>query len=220
MYCDRCGPTVGERDKHGLRNFLSIPVSGATAKFERWHCRSCGGPVTETRSVSEAERQRREENARADFARRTEGTFDVVVTVPAGVVDELRMGRTVADLSRTEVRKVRRLMKHWQVTGGVPGTVCAATTEDGAAKLVALFERLGAEVNLVEAQARTAEEGDDDSQALPTNGEATAGNAEPSGSAASADVLEQVRKLGELREAGILTEEEFESKKADLLRRL
>ena len=34
------------------------------------------------------------------------------------------------------------------------------------------------------------------------------------------DVIEQLRKLGELRAAGVLTEVEFEAKKADLLRRI
>jgi hypothetical protein len=34
------------------------------------------------------------------------------------------------------------------------------------------------------------------------------------------DPVEQIRKLGELRDAGILTQEEFEAKKADLLRRI
>jgi hypothetical protein len=33
-------------------------------------------------------------------------------------------------------------------------------------------------------------------------------------------VIEQIRKLGELRDAGLLTPEEFEAKKADLLGRL
>ena len=37
---------------------------------------------------------------------------------------------------------------------------------------------------------------------------------------AEPDVLTQIRKLGELKEAGLLTEEEFASKKADLLSRL
>ena len=34
------------------------------------------------------------------------------------------------------------------------------------------------------------------------------------------DVLEQLRKLGELRKAGVLTDAEFEAKKAELLGRL
>ncbi len=34
------------------------------------------------------------------------------------------------------------------------------------------------------------------------------------------DVTEQIRKLGELRDEGVLTDEEFEAKKADLLSRL
>lgn len=37
---------------------------------------------------------------------------------------------------------------------------------------------------------------------------------------AEPDVMEQLRKLGELRTAGVLTEEEFASKKAELLSRL
>ncbi len=45
---------------------------------------------------------------------------------------------------------------------------------------------------------------------------APAAPAPPSGDA----LIEQIRKLGELRDAGILTPEEFESKKADLLGRL
>lgn len=38
-------------------------------------------------------------------------------------------------------------------------------------------------------------------------------------STAAADPIEQLRKLGELRDAGVLTPEEFEAKKADLLKR-
>jgi hypothetical protein len=38
--------------------------------------------------------------------------------------------------------------------------------------------------------------------------------------AAEPDTLEQLRKLGELRAAGVLTDVEFEAKKADLLRRI
>jgi hypothetical protein len=36
----------------------------------------------------------------------------------------------------------------------------------------------------------------------------------------STDIPEQIRKLGELRDAGVLTEEEFEAKKKDLLDRM
>jgi hypothetical protein len=42
----------------------------------------------------------------------------------------------------------------------------------------------------------------------------------PTGGAASTDIPEQIRKLGELRDAGVLTEEEFEAKKKDLLDRM
>ena len=37
---------------------------------------------------------------------------------------------------------------------------------------------------------------------------------------AGADPLEQIRKLAELRDAGLLTEAEFEAKKTELLRRV
>ena len=36
----------------------------------------------------------------------------------------------------------------------------------------------------------------------------------------SSDVMETLRKLGELRDAGILTDAEFEEKKRDLLERI
>jgi len=36
----------------------------------------------------------------------------------------------------------------------------------------------------------------------------------------AADPLEQLRKLGELRDAGVLSEEEFAAKKADILSRM
>jgi hypothetical protein len=42
----------------------------------------------------------------------------------------------------------------------------------------------------------------------------------PKEGAASTDIPEQIRKLGELRDAGVLTEEEFEAKKKDLLDRM
>jgi len=38
--------------------------------------------------------------------------------------------------------------------------------------------------------------------------------------AADGDIIDQIRRLGELRDSGLLTPEEFETKKADLLRRL
>jgi hypothetical protein len=41
-----------------------------------------------------------------------------------------------------------------------------------------------------------------------------------SGGQATPDVTDQLRKLADLRDAGIVTAEEFEAKKADLLRRL
>jgi hypothetical protein len=42
----------------------------------------------------------------------------------------------------------------------------------------------------------------------------------PAGPAPDPDVLEQLRKLGDLRKAGVLTDAEFEAKKAELLGRI
>lgn len=43
---------------------------------------------------------------------------------------------------------------------------------------------------------------------------------EGAAAAADGDAIEQIRRLGELREAGLVTPEEFEAKKAELLSRL
>lgn len=51
------------------------------------------------------------------------------------------------------------------------------------------------------------------SQTLATSASAPAAASGP-------DVMEQLKKLGELRDAGVLTPEEFDAKKADLLSRL
>lgn len=58
--------------------------------------------------------------------------------------------------------------------------------------------------------------------AAPSSGSPTAPTPEVSGAEALAggDSLEQIRKLAELRDAGVLTQAEFEAKKAELLRRV
>lgn len=45
-------------------------------------------------------------------------------------------------------------------------------------------------------------------------------SAEPQASSPQTPTLDQIRKLGELRDAGILTEDEFDAKKKELLTRL
>jgi Short C-terminal domain len=44
--------------------------------------------------------------------------------------------------------------------------------------------------------------------------------AAPAPAAQAPDLMDQLKKLGELRDAGVLTDEEFEAKTADLLSRL
>ncbi|MCW6005840.1 PH domain-containing protein [Micromonospora sp. CPCC 205371] len=48
----------------------------------------------------------------------------------------------------------------------------------------------------------------------------TYGEEVPTGGSSPQDIFEQLRKLGELRDAGIVTPEEFEKKKAELLSRI
>lgn len=43
---------------------------------------------------------------------------------------------------------------------------------------------------------------------------------QPAAASAEPDVLGQLEQLGKLRDAGVLTDAEFESKKAELLHRL
>lgn len=50
--------------------------------------------------------------------------------------------------------------------------------------------------------------------------QASAARPMPTSAPGQEDVLEQIRKLGALRDAGVLTDEEFETKKASLLERL
>lgn len=47
--------------------------------------------------------------------------------------------------------------------------------------------------------------------------EAVPDQAEPAGAAKADDSLDQLKKLGELRDSGVLTDEEFEAKKSEIL---
>lgn len=55
------------------------------------------------------------------------------------------------------------------------------------------------------------------STAAPTSAGSAAGSAAPAGAATGGDLLDQLAKLGQLRDAGVLTEEEFAAQKAKLL---
>jgi hypothetical protein len=62
---------------------------------------------------------------------------------------------------------------------------------------------------------------------IPRRGAYVAASLRPGSSAPSpvpatpqSDVMEQLRQLGSLRDAGVLTEDEFDAKKAELLRRI
>ena len=66
--------------------------------------------------------------------------------------------------------------------------------------------------NIANAAEQTADSG--------SSGQSKAVSDGAAGGAAASDPFEQLRQLSELRDAGVLTEEEFDAKKADLLRRI
>lgn len=93
-----------------------------------------------------------------------------------------------------------------------PSVVAAAVSEDTATETKALMEKLGVRVEVVPAEIVAPEPPtDEDSESAAGPG--------PSPKA-SEDVLPQVEKLGQLHDAGVLTDEEFQAKKAELLQRL
>ena len=79
----------------------------------------------------------------------------------------------------------------------------------------AIYERLAA----ARAQAQTAEVPMIDVTAQPQTAEVPTIDV-TAAEAATFDVTEQIKKLGELRDQGLLTEEEFDSKKQELLARI
>ena len=80
------------------------------------------------------------------------------------------------------------------------------------------IRRAEEEAKAAEEAARKAaeEEGDEDEPPKPKRARARRTRARKK----TADPLEQIRKLGELRDAGVLTDEEFDTKKGELLDRM
>jgi hypothetical protein len=164
MYCERCGPTVGEKNKHGFRNATSLMLTaGATMKVEKWHCRNCGGPV-ETEDKAQRRKAAQQMGAKATPEERR------------------AYGETIERTGKAPVR----------------------------------VKKDGVEVEFVDGRWVPIEESSDAGDRVPDS-ETSKTNDPP---ATSEDVFDQVRKLADLRDAGVLTDEEFASKKAQLLDRL
>jgi Short C-terminal domain len=220
MWCENEGkPVAAVKTTHGIRNALAIPTLGLTAKVEGWMCPDCGGPVTKNRRLPQADRLKLEEKARASFENRR----NVVAIVPAAVLTALRETRTKElkdsfGLNKSEVSTARNLLVgDWRsgsddVKPDVPTVIASGIAEDTANKFKLIMEKLGAQAELVAAEYQTSE---------PLPGAASESPPGPvSSPEASGDVLAQIEKLGQLRDTGILTDEEFDAKKAELLGRL
>jgi hypothetical protein len=149
--------------------------------------------------------------------------FDVVVTVPAEVLTALREKKTkelkeLFGLERTEASEARNLLiGDWrlgseEVEPDKPTVIAPGILEKFANETKVLMEKLGARVDLVPSvDGATEPRTDEDLQSPAGPGPSP----EP-----SEDVLAQIEKLGQLHDTGVLTDEEFQAKKAELLQRL
>ena len=97
--------------------------------------------------------------------------------------------------------KVRGLAKHYVDDDELPRVIAEGITAANAGTLYSKLEVRGAKVELRESSEK---------EATASQPDADHGN----------DVLAQIQKLGELHDAGVLTDAEFESKKAELLARI
>jgi hypothetical protein len=196
------------------------------------------------RAVKKRHDQRREHKAadmpgageRADSASESDSDavhFDVVATVPAEVLTAVRGKgseglkaklelKKERGLSASELAKAKKLLiKRWNVEPDEPSVVAARVQEDSATDVRDLIEKLGGRAELVPATQRNSHDGQTETVTEPPADEASQSPAGPGPSPqASEGVLAQVEKLGQLHDAGVLTDEEFQAKKAELLERL
>jgi hypothetical protein len=115
------------------------------------------------------------------------GTFDVVLTSAGST--RAAVYKAVHDVQMMPITKARALVD------AAPTTLAEGLDSTQAGRLKAALELAGAEFQLVRHGAASA----------------AAADAPPSGDS----VVDQIRKLGELRTDGLLTDDEFESKKAE-----
>ena len=104
---------------------------------------------------------------------------------------------------------------------GVPTLVAESVTPAHAERLRVALEDAGAEVEISEQPPVSDGEGESTAAApAPEPAEAIEPDVEPAPGGDAHDPADQIRKLGELRDEGLLTDEEFAAKKAELLDRL
>ena len=225
MYCGRCRkPVAAVKTTHGVRNALAVPTLGLAGKVEDWHCPDCGGPVVRDRGGSEAGSLEREA-MQEDALRREVWGASAVIVQPTEKTSRLEAALTSVGSAVTQ-EEARALIK--EIKAGRPITVEPGVEQSWVKAFVRRLKELGCEYEVVrpEGSGPVPEEdveAPDDAPALTAEGARRwTWGSEKAGSASRAgdDVLAKIETLGQLHEAGVLTYEEFQAKKAELLDRL
>jgi ribosomal protein L7/L12 len=203
MYCERCQkPVAAQKQTHKARSVLLGPVTyGAGVKVGEWHCPDCGGPVvSEWRADRrKAKNERGAAKVQAEFADQGPQAFGVrIKALPGnlGTRDRLQALRTYREATGSGLEAAKSALKNLPVT--IDGL-----HRSYADRVVNAIQELGGEAEVVDPAETTAK--------------AASGRATASG---EGDISDQIRQLGALRDEGLLTEQEFEAKKAELLSRL
>ena len=147
--------------------------------------------------------------------------------MPAEILKTLRekKAKELAEqlgLEKLEVGKARQLIKDWEVKPDEPSVVAAGILEKFANETKVTMENVGARAGLVPATEGDSDEGETETDTgEPPADEVSESPAGPEPSPESSiDVLAQIEKLGQLHDTGVLTDEEFQAKKAELLQRV
>jgi hypothetical protein len=211
MFCEQCDrPISAQKNKHGLRNASSWVIAyGAWMKVEDWHCPICGGPA-----ITVEERL-----TRLQFGDRTPSLVERIKG-PASMAQPGDHAVVIEQLPRAEkgptawgnFKAVSALssalgLSQKELQGELETLpyLAEGLSEPRAKGIVMQFVRLGGKAVVRAPDDRRPDE--------RTGSVGHPGLSDPS-------PLVRIEELGRLRDAGLLTNDEFESKKAELLSRL
>jgi large subunit ribosomal protein L7/L12 len=185
--------------------------------------------------LAEAETERnRVQDATAEIT----ATAEVMATtrIPSPVIvrlisagnKQIQVIKIIREATRLGLRDAKNL------TERTPSVILTAARAEDAERLRASLEAVGATVLVESAPERDHAQAHAHAPAVATLPPAVASSEEPreltpgsplatataADTPAQPDVIDQIKRLGELRDAGLLTDDEFAAKKADLLSRL
>lgn len=211
MYCEQCDrPISAQKNKHGARNtFAVVTFAGLGAKVEDWHCPECGGPAI---TVADHERN-------LQFGGRTPSLVEMFKG-PSAVAEAGAYSVRIHALPKPEkgpkgwsnlssvsalAKALGRKLSEFQGELENLPYIASGMTEPRARGIVSQFTRFGGRAEIVP----------------PPEAPATAIDSLPTAAARSEGTpVEQIKQLGELKDAGLITPEEFDRKKAELLDRI